>query len=83
MSKPKTGKVTIKAELPVEGPVLPEPASLNVFDSGARLALASIDDPLAISSNLKLDAEETLSVAELNRQDTTNSNRLHLFTVAS
>ncbi len=83
MSKPKTGKVTIKTELPVEEPVLPEPASLNVFDSGAELALASIDDPLAIASNLKLDAEETLSVAELTGQDTTNSNRLQLFTVAS
>lgn len=83
MSKPKTGKVTIKTELPVEEPVLPEPASLNVFDSGAELALASIDDPLAIASNLKLDAEETLSVAELTGQDTTNSNRLQLFTAAS
>ena len=83
LSKPKTGKVSIKTELPVEEPVLPEPASLNVFDSGMKLAWASVDDPLAIASNLKLDTEETLSVIELTGQDTTNSNRLQLFTVAS
>ena len=83
LSKSKTGKVSIKTELPVEEPVLPEPASLNVFDSGMKLAWASVDDPLAIASNLKLDTEETLSVIELTGQDTTNSNRLQLFTVAS
>ena len=84
-SKPKSGKATIKTDLPTAelNQELPDVTQLAGFDSGVQAIAGLVDDPLAFCRALRLDAELKLSAAELLDRAETGRRPAPLFTAAS